>query len=114
MEKGYHFRFGFLATLIGLLCLMMSGACQPSMNSTNSSSPRRDINAVLRDHDQELMAIPGVVGVYVGLAGDGQTECLKVMAARKTPQLERQVPKSLEGYRVLVEETGVIRPLRQP
>jgi len=55
-----------------------------------------------------------VVGVYVGLAGDGKTECLKVMAARKTSQLESQVPPSLEGYQVLVEETGVIRPLRQP
>ena len=73
--------------------------------------PKRDINAVLRDHEKTLLAIAGVVGVYVGLAQDDQTLCLKVMAVRKTPALERQVPRSLEGYRVLVEETGVIRPL---
>ena len=73
---------------------------------------RRDINEVLRDHDQALMAIPGVVGVYVGLLNDGKTQCLTVMAARKTRELVRQVPKSLEGYSVVVEETGVIRPLR--
>ncbi len=74
--------------------------------------PRRDINAVLRDHDKELMAIPGVVGVFVGVLSDGTTPCLKVMAARKTPELVRQVPKSIEGYPVVVEETGIIRPLQ--
>jgi len=73
---------------------------------------KRDINAVLRDHDKDLMAIPGVVGVYVGVLKDGKTPCLKVMAARKTPGLVRQVPKSLEGYPVVVEETGIIRPLQ--
>src|SRR5436309_16069446 len=29
--------------------------------------PQRDINLVLRDHAQELLAIPDVVGVFVGL-----------------------------------------------
>jgi len=75
--------------------------------------PARDINAVLRDHDQALLAIPGVVGVYVGLLEDEKTLCLKVMAVRKTAELQRQVPKSLEGHPVVVEETGVIRPMRQ-
>ena len=41
-------------------------------SATNQSimMPERDINAVLRAHDQELMAIPGVVGMYVGLRRD--------------------------------------------
>ena len=73
---------------------------------------RRDINAVLSDHDDALMAIPGVVGVYVGLQPDGKAPCLKVMAVRKTPVLVSKIPKTLEGYPVIVEETGVIRPLR--
>jgi hypothetical protein len=74
--------------------------------------PRRDINAVLRDHDKELMALPDVVGVCVAVLKDGQTPCLKVLAVRKTPDLVRQVPKSLEGYPVVLEESGVIRPLQ--
>ena len=73
---------------------------------------RRDINAVLNDHDDTLMAIPGVAGVYVGLQEDGKTPCLRVMAVRKTPALVRKIPKTLEGYPVIVEETGGIRPLR--
>jgi hypothetical protein len=71
----------------------------------------KDINLVLRDHDRELMAVPGVAGVYVGVLDDGKTPCLKVMAVRKTPELEHAIPKSLEGYPVVIEETGVIRPM---
>lgn len=73
---------------------------------------RRDINAVLRDHDDSLMAIEGVVGVAVGLLEDGKTTCLKVLVVRETPELVRRIPSSLEGYPVVVEETGVIRPLQ--
>jgi len=79
--------------------------------TSESNAARRDINLVLREHDKELMAIPGVVGVFVGLLPDGKRQCLKVMAAKKTPELERKIPKSLEGYPVVVEETGPIRPL---
>lgn len=73
--------------------------------------PRRDISQVLDEHDETLMAIPGVVGVAVGLKKDGATLCLKVLVARKTRALVRQIPKTLGGYSVVVEETGVIRPL---
>ena len=72
---------------------------------------KRDINDVLRDHDDELLAIPGVAGVYVGLLEDEKTLCLKVMVERKTPELTAKIPQTLEGYRVVVEETGVIRPM---
>ncbi len=81
------------------------------MAQNHSSSPRRDINDVLRAHDQELLAIPGVVGVYVGALADGKTPCLKVMLARKSPETERAIPKTLEGYPVVTEVTGEIRPL---
>ena len=73
--------------------------------------PKRDINAVLRAHDQELMARPGVVGVYVGLMADGKTPCLKVMLLRKDAKLQRSIPSSLEGYPVVTEVTGEIKPL---
>jgi len=83
------------------------------MAQTDSPSPRRDINAVLADHDKQLMAIPNVVGVYVGLLEDGKTPCLKVMITRKSPETERAIPRSLEGYPVVTEVTGTIRPLQE-
>lgn len=76
--------------------------------------PSRDINAVLRAHENKLMAIAGVVGVYVGLMDDGKTPCLKIMVVKKTKDLEQQIPKLLEGYPIVIEETGVIRPLGEP
>jgi len=75
--------------------------------------PQRDIDAVLRAHDRELMTIPGVVGVYVGHLADKKTPCLRVMAVKKTKSLEQATPKSLEGYPVEIEETGVIRPMQR-
>jgi hypothetical protein len=75
------------------------------------SIPKMDINDVLRAHDQELMTIPGVVGVYVGLLPDAKTPCLIVMVVKETKDLRKKIPESIEGYPVLLEESGIIRPL---
>jgi hypothetical protein len=97
--------------VIGLAMFALAAGCQENMAQHNSPSPKRDINAVLRDHDKELLAIPGVVGIYVAVLEDGKTPCLKVMLARKTPETDRDIPKSIEGYPVVSEVTGEIRPL---
>jgi hypothetical protein len=76
----------------------------------NSTSPKRDINAVLADHDKQLLAIPGVVGVCVGLLDDQRTICLKVMLTRQDPALQKLLPRTIEGYPVVTEVTGEIRP----
>jgi len=81
------------------------------MTANNRSSLRRDINDVLADHDAQLLAIRGVVGVYVGQLGDHKTPCLKVMLARKDESLERSIPRRIEGYPVVTEITGEIRPM---
>ena len=79
--------------------------------SEPSPTPRRDINVVLAEHDDRLLKIPGVVGVYVGLLPDGKTTCLKVMLSeRKSPE-EQPIPASIEGYPVVYEVTGELRPL---
>jgi hypothetical protein len=77
-----------------------------------SPSPRRDINAILSAHDRQLLDLPGVVGVYVGVLADGKSPCLKVMLARPTPETERKIPREIEGYPVVTEISGEIRPLR--
>ena len=87
--------------------------CGQSMAQNGSSSPKREINAVLAAHDKELLAIPGVVGVYVGTLEDRRTPCLKVMVAEKTDS-QRAIPRSIEGYPVVIEVTGEIRALDNP
>ncbi len=85
-----------------------------SMAQSSSSSPKRDINAVIADNGKRLLKIPGVVGVYIGLLGDGRTPCVKVMLARETTEAKRDIPRAIEGYPVVTEITGEIRPLKNP
>jgi hypothetical protein len=56
-----------------------------------------------------LMSLPGVVGTAQGLCG-GQS-CIKVYVIKRTTELEQKIPHILEGYPVMIEETGEIRPL---
>ena len=88
--------------------------CPRIMAQNTSAKPNRDINVVLAAHDQELLAIPDVVGVYVGTMQDGETLCLTVMLARKNAGSEQKIPRMIEGYPVVTEVTGNVRALESP
>jgi hypothetical protein len=75
--------------------------------------PLRPIKEVFKEHTDELMSLPVVVGLYIGALGDG-TPCIKVMVVKKTPELERKIPSMLDGYPVLIVESGEIHPLSSP
>ena len=97
--------------MVGLaLATTLSITGCPMESKTPQPAPTRPIVDVLRDHTAEIMAIPGVVGLYEGVLNDG-TPCIKVMVERTTRELEQRIPKNLEGYPVAIHETGVIRPL---
>jgi hypothetical protein len=68
----------------------------------------RNIDEVLAAHTDSLLAVPGVVGTAIGLC-DGE-RCIKVLVADSSPATKARIPPSLEGYRVVVEVTGTIRP----
>lgn len=69
--------------------------------------PGKKIEEVLKEHTPELMSTPGVVGTAQGLC-EGQP-CIKVFAVEKTWNLERKIPHTLEGYPVMIQETGKFR-----
>lgn len=69
-----------------------------------------DIADVLARHTPELMAIPGVVGTGQGLQDD--RPCIIVFVEEKTDELVREIPTTLEGWPVRVDEVGEIRPLK--
>lgn len=83
-----------------------------SDNSSNKTDGNvvRDINIVLDSHSKEIMSIEGVAGVYVGALDDG-TSCICIMVVKLTLELQKKLPKELEGYPVRIEETGEIKPL---
>ena len=67
---------------------------------------RVKIEEVLRKCTYYLMALPGVVGVGQGLCG--YKPCIKVFVIKKTPVLENRIPRELDGYPIIIEETGEI------
>ena len=67
------------------------------------------IREVLKRHTDELMAVPGVVGIAEGLS-QGRP-CIKVFVIDKNSELLRQIPESIEGYLLQVEESNEFRTL---
>ena len=79
------------------------------MKGKGKSADKRPVEAVLQQHTDSLMSIPGVVGTAVG-EWEGKP-CISVFVVKKTPRLLRQLPSALEGYPVRVHETGEIKAL---
>lgn len=75
--------------------------------------PVRPIADVIAARSGELMAIPGVVGVYEGL-GRGGAPCVRVMVEKRTRALESKLPKTLDGWPVEIEAGGPVRPMDTP
>ena len=67
------------------------------------------IKEVLKKNTKDLMSVHGVVGTGQGLC-EGKP-CIKVFVIEKTPDLDQKIPKTLDGYPVVVEETGEIKAL---
>lgn len=65
------------------------------------------IEEVLKKYTDNLMSISGVVGTGQGLC-DGKP-CIKVFVIKKTPELEKKIPRDLEGYKIKIEETGKVK-----
>ena len=73
--------------------------------------PEKTIREVLEEQTDSLMSVPGVVGTAQGEC-DAQP-CIKVLVAKKTPELLREIPSTIDGYLVDVQETGEIRALER-
>jgi hypothetical protein len=65
------------------------------------------IEEVLKQNTNPLMSIPGVIGTGQGLC-DGKP-CIKVFVIKKTAELDNKIPGEIEGYKVIIEEIGILR-----
>ena len=102
IKKSLPLLFGMAAVLL----LMTNASCT---GGSRQPLAQRSIEQVLKTHTDSLMAIPGVVGTAIG-EFDGMP-CIKVLAVKRTKELEQRLPAVLEGYRVVVDETGEIKAL---
>jgi hypothetical protein len=72
----------------------------------------KPIEAVLAEHTDSLLSLPGVAGTAEGECG-GQP-CIKVLVVVRTPGLVQQIPSSLGGYPVVIEQTGPFQVIVTP
>lgn len=77
--------------------------------SKENPMPPKAIEEVLKGHTKELMSIPGVVGTGQGVCDDHP--CIKVLVVKETPEVDQKIRRILEGYPVLIVETGEVRAL---
>ena len=83
----------------------------PSGLEKGQSMPERTIEQVQEEHTDEWMAIPGVEGTAIGLFED--KPCIKIFTSSKPQQIRDKIPSTVEGYPVIIEETGAFRALDQ-
>ena len=100
--------------IISIMSLIFVGICATAcMGKIIDDHPAKtkaiilSIEEAIKEHSEELMSIPGVVGVGQGLCDNNP--CIKVYIIKKTPELDKRIPALLEGYEVSIEITGEIR-----
>lgn len=100
--------------ICGIWITAALGGCVPTCahasehdRSGAQDTSTKTIEEALKDHTVELMSLSGVVGTAQGHC-DGQP-CIKVFVVRAKPALIQNIHAILEGYPVVVEETGTLR-----
>ncbi len=63
----------------------------------------------MKQHARAMMSIPGVVGTGQGLC-EGKP-CIKVLVVKRTSDLDREIPKTIGGFPVVIEEVGGVKAL---
>ena len=66
--------------------------------------PGNVIREVLERHTDELMSVAGVVGIAEGKSRG--RSCIKVFVVERSPELLKQIPDTIEGYPIQIEESG--------
>src|ERR1700675_1615765 len=102
----------FVSTLAFLVTLAAGNTLANDAAGTEKkgeSIAKKTIEAVLDQHADLLMSLPGVVGTAIG-EYEGKP-CIQVLVLRNTPDLSKSIPPSLEGFPVVIVETGEIKAL---
>ena len=68
----------------------------------------KTIDAVLAEHNDSLMAVPGVVGTAVGRCAGAP--CIRILVTRTSDELRRRIPREIEGFAVQIDVTGPVVP----
>lgn len=104
----YRFNIRIFITSL-VICCGITTYVALKAGANDRKMPTESIEEVLREHTDELMSIPGVVGMAQGICND--RPCIKVFVIEKTKKVDHRIPNELDGYSVVVEETGEFKAL---
>jgi hypothetical protein len=90
----------------GIISIVLLISALPCISIGNPMAAE-PIKEILSEHERFLMSLPGVVGVGEGIC-KGEP-CIKVFVIKRTPERVRRIPSSLDGYPVIIEETGEMK-----
>lgn len=72
---------------------------------------KKTIEQVQEEHTGQWLAIDGVEGTAIGLYKG--KPCIKIFSSKKAEDLQEMIPSTVEGYPVIIEESGAFRALDQ-
>jgi hypothetical protein len=101
---------GYSALPVLGLCLLaigVAGCASPDENGPGGEA--RTIDEVLASHNEELLAIEGVIGS--GIFGKDEDSVIFVIVEHPDDETLGQIPQRLEGYPVITVDAGQIREM---
>ena len=99
-----------MGVLAGASMLAGCGSyADPSDPGKGQSMPQQTIEQVQEKHTDEWMAIPGVQGTAIGMS-EGKP-CILILSSVKPETLQDKIPSTVQGYPVVIKETGAFRAL---
>lgn len=113
MRRFFHVRHGYVVCLTVALAAITGGchAADSDLQREGDVTMPRSIEQVQQAHTDAWMAIPGVEGTGIGLYKG--KPCIKVFASKKPEELRGKIPSVVEGYPVVIEQTGTFRALER-
>lgn len=69
----------------------------------------KTIEQVLEERTDQWMTIPGVEGTAIGIFED--QPCIVILSSVAPQQLRSKIPETLNGYQVVIQQTGTFQAL---
>ena len=115
-----HSRFRVMKPSAAVLIPFLILSCSPRAGQDHSSAmtqsippdSARPISKVLSEHSSAWMNIPGVTGT--GETEENGKPAILILVDTLTDSLHARLPRSVDGYPVVIEGTGTIRALPKP
>jgi len=103
-------RKGMRITAVLAVAVFCFGGCRANnAGSEGKGQVPKSVEQALKEHSGRLLSLPGVVGTGEGVSNG--KPCIIVYVVRASAALTREIPASLDGYSVVIEETGEVRAL---